>query len=290
MTTLHSINKNISDGERRRLRATNKQAKVAMSLPPQNRKHNTPSAAQPTDLTCIQVYIKGLRVPDTLSELRRALEAVPGLNFVVDAPHDVVFLESSQSGFSREVVRPLFTQLGLKPRFVAHRSRGAESGTRSGEHAWSRRSATPPVVHMPRRDSLHDEAVSQLEELPLYARNVATLRGLGFSFPQIARHYGVTPQAISVLLIRQRALFKPGQSLSGLVGLSPRATNCLGRLHIGTRAEAQICPDLREKLQGQRNCGEKTIEEILCWAQGDAAFPRVSARNGKAKRVAALST
>jgi hypothetical protein len=257
---------------RNNLRAISKPAKVVLPPPPHNRQHANPSASKPTDRISIQVYAKDLRKPDTLIQLQRALEAVPGLRYVVDAPHDVVFLEVSQSGFSREAVRLLFTRLGLEPRFVTHQTRGAERGPECRENDKRLHAPHPAVGQIPKLDSLRAETISNLEELPLYVRNVATLRGLGFSFPQIARHYGVTPQAISVLLTRQRALFKQGQSLSRLVGLSPRATSCLGRLRIGTRAELQKHPNLREKLRGQRNCGKKTVEEILRWAQGDEVF------------------
>jgi hypothetical protein len=53
-----------------------------------------------------------------------------------------------------------------------------------------------------------------------------------------------------------------------VAGLSPRAVNCLGRLGIHHRAGARAVPDLAARLQNQRNCGQKTIREILDWAAG----------------------
>ena len=105
-----------------------------------------------------------------------------------------------------------------------------------------------------------------LEAIPLHVRNVAALRGLGYSFRQIGQGFGVSPQAASIMLSRQRALMKSLKTESDLAGLSPRAINCLGRLGIRTRAAARAMEDLPAKLQGHRNCGVKTVGEILAWA------------------------
>jgi len=105
-----------------------------------------------------------------------------------------------------------------------------------------------------------------LEEIPLHVRNVAALRGLGYSFRQIGESYGVTPQAASVMLSRQMTKLKSLKRQSELTSLSPRAVNCLGRLGIRTREEARAISNLEYKLQNQRNCGQKTIHEILDWA------------------------
>lgn len=104
-----------------------------------------------------------------------------------------------------------------------------------------------------------------LEEVPLYVRNVAALRGLGFSFREIGKSYGVTPQAASVMLTRQRALMKTLKRQSDLSDLSPRAVNSLGRLGIRTREAARAVSNLEEHLRSQRNCGQKTVREILDW-------------------------
>lgn len=110
------------------------------------------------------------------------------------------------------------------------------------------------------------EAAPGLEDVPLHVRNLAALRGLGFSFREIGRSYGVTPQAASIMLSRQRALMKTLKRHSDLSGLSPRAVNSLGRLGIRTREAARAASNLEEKLRNQRNCGQKTIREILDWA------------------------
>jgi hypothetical protein len=130
----------------------------------------------------------------------------------------------------------------------------ATSGT--GHH-------TTPSAGAGRKDPSH---LPDPGDLPLHIRNVATLRGLGFSYRVIGRHYGVTPQAISVLLSRQKDLLGKRAHHSELAGLSPRAVTSLGRLGIRTRLQAQNHPDLEKALRGRRNCGQKTIDEILSWA------------------------
>lgn len=107
-----------------------------------------------------------------------------------------------------------------------------------------------------------------LEDLPLHVRNVAALRGLGFTFREIGQSFGVSPQAASVMLSRHRALMKKLKRHSEMGSLSPRAVNCLGRLGVRTRRAAQALEDLPERLKKQRNCGQKTIREILDWAAG----------------------
>lgn len=113
---------------------------------------------------------------------------------------------------------------------------------------------------------IHRSGVPDLEDVPLHVRNVAALRGLGYSFRQIGESYGVTPQAASVMLARQKAVLQGARRHSDLVGLSPRAVNCLGRLGLRARRDARAVADLELKLQNQRNCGQKTIREILDWA------------------------
>jgi hypothetical protein len=106
-----------------------------------------------------------------------------------------------------------------------------------------------------------------LGKVPLFVRNVATWRGLGYSLRQISAQSGVTPQALSIMLARQRAsllaaALRPGD----LADLSPRAVSCLGRLGIATRKKANSIKDLEALLRVQRNCGRKTIREVLEWA------------------------
>lgn len=250
-------------------------------------KETTNSAPEPetTAPSGMQIYAKGLRSPGKLSELQGALAAIPGLRFRVDAPHDVIFFESDSPGLSPEAVSRIFDRIGLQARFVANRTRRATRLRPSGGNDQPAPAYPSEVSEAPPRGFPASVGLPDPEELPLYVRNVATLRGLGFSFPQIARHYGVTPQAISVLLTRQRASVKQGKALPELAGLSPRAANCLGRLRIGTRAEARKRPNLPEELQGQRNCGQKTVEEILRWRQNAGPDQSRGSRKGRSKKL-----
>lgn len=105
-----------------------------------------------------------------------------------------------------------------------------------------------------------------VEQVPLFIRNVATWRGLGYSLRHISAQSGVTPQALSIMLVRQRASLHAAALGPGeLAGLSPRAVSCLGRLGVGTRDKARRLKDLEALLATQRNCGRKTIREILDW-------------------------
>lgn len=124
------------------------------------------------------------------------------------------------------------------------------------------------------------------EELPLHIRNVATLRGLGFTYSQIGRHYGITPQAASILLHRQKTHLSKAMNASELNGLSPRAVNCLGRLRIRNRAGARCHPDILAALREQRNCGQKTIDEIIRWSGLDS----VTATKGKRPKKVAVQS
>jgi len=95
-------------------------------------------------------------------------------------------------------------------------------------------------------------------------RDVAALRGLGFSYREIASHYGVTPQAISVLLSRCRRQMKAIGGAPGLANLSTRAATALRRLGMQSREEARA-GDALARLAHARNCGRKTLEEIEHW-------------------------
>ena len=134
-------------------------------------------------------------------------------------------------------------------------------------HQFDSEDAAVAVTENPCTEQRPSGGVPSLEEIPLHVRNVAALRGLGYSFRQIGQSYGVTPQAASVMLTRQRALLKGmRRQKSELTSLSPRAVNCLGRLGIHSREEARQAGDLQAKLTNQRNCGSKTIQEIIDWA------------------------
>lgn len=101
-------------------------------------------------------------------------------------------------------------------------------------------------------------------------RDVAALRGLGFSYREIAEHYGVTPQAISLLLARSRKQMKAIGGDPELANLSTRACAALQRLGVHSRQDA-IAGNILDRLQNARNCGRKTLEEIDDWIR--AAYP-----------------
>ena len=107
-------------------------------------------------------------------------------------------------------------------------------------------------------------------------RDIAALRGLGFSYREIALHYGVTPQAISLLLARSRKQMKAIGGEPGLANLSTRAAAALRRLGIQNRHEA-LAGDALARLAHARNCGRKTLEEIEHWmtSQPSAGVPHV---------------
>ena len=107
-------------------------------------------------------------------------------------------------------------------------------------------------------------SAATLEELPQRIRDIATLRGLGYTFREISKQFEVTPQAISLMLSRHRRVIKKLRGAVELAGLSPRAVNALGRHGIRSRASA-FETDVLELLKGERNCGNKTLEEIRRW-------------------------
>ena len=123
-----------------------------------------------------------------------------------------------------------------------------------------RRAAIPRIVT--RRGQVPVKSV--LEALPARVRDIAIMRGLGYSLADIARHMGLTPQAVSIMLQRHRAKIKELGVRTEHWELSTRAANVLGRLRISTREEARA-KNVAGKLRGQRNCGEKTIREIERW-------------------------
>lgn len=103
-----------------------------------------------------------------------------------------------------------------------------------------------------------------LEHLPARVRDIAALRGLGYSYRQIGQSIGVTPQAVSVMLVRHRRALKSLHGSMELYPLSSRALNTLKRHGIRSRREARE-RNVVERLTGERNCGCKTIQEIRCW-------------------------
>lgn len=110
-------------------------------------------------------------------------------------------------------------------------------------------------------------AALTLQQLPERVRDIATLRGLGYSYRKIAEAFGVTPQAVSVMLSRHRHSLADLRSSPDLAGLSPRAANALAKHGITSRKETDG-RDLPAMLRGHRNCGRKTLDEIARWLEG----------------------
>ena len=108
---------------------------------------------------------------------------------------------------------------------------------------------------------------NQLDAVPQRIREIAMLRGLGYSFRQIAQQFSVTPQAISLMLSRHRKSLKSLRGALELSNLSARAVNALGRHGIRTREEARH-QSVLGLLKNERNCGRKTLEEIEQWLDG----------------------
>jgi len=102
------------------------------------------------------------------------------------------------------------------------------------------------------------------EDVPHRVRDIAMMRGLGYSFREIAQQLNVTPQAVSLMLSRHRRSLKSLKGAMELCHLSARAVNALGRHGISTRHEARE-KDVLHCLRGERNCGRKTLEEIERW-------------------------
>jgi hypothetical protein len=108
-----------------------------------------------------------------------------------------------------------------------------------------------------------------LGEIPERVRQIAMMRGLGYSYREIAGPFSVTPQAVSLMLMRHRRALKTLRGAMELSALSPRAVNVLGRHGIRTREQARQA-NVLERLAGERNCGRKTFEEIARWISEDA--------------------
>jgi hypothetical protein len=107
-----------------------------------------------------------------------------------------------------------------------------------------------------------------LGEIPERVRQIAMMRGLGYSYREIAGPFSVTPQAVSLMLMRHRRALKTLRGAMELSALSPRAVNVLGRHGIRTRKQARQA-NVLERLANERNCGRKTIDEIARWITED---------------------
>ena len=113
-------------------------------------------------------------------------------------------------------------------------------------------------------------STTTLGDIPERVRQIAMLRGLGYSYRQIAGPLQVTPQAVSLMLTRHRRSLKSLRDAMELNSLSPRAVNVLGRHGIRTREQARRQANVLALLAGERNCGRKTMDEIARWMDPNA--------------------
>ena len=117
---------------------------------------------------------------------------------------------------------------------------------------------------------LSDQAAECLADawgdVPQRVRQIAMLRGLGYSYRQIAEPLNVSPQAVSLMLTRHRRSLKSLTGAMELRSLSARAVNALGRHGIRTREQARKA-NVLALLADERNCGRKTLEEIAGWIE-----------------------
>lgn len=105
-----------------------------------------------------------------------------------------------------------------------------------------------------------------LGDIPERVRQIAVLRGLGYSYRQIAGPLQVKPQAVSLMLTRHRRSLTSLRDAMELDSLSARAVNVLGRHVIRTREQARQT-NVLAWLAGERNCGRKTMDEIAHWME-----------------------
>ena len=115
-----------------------------------------------------------------------------------------------------------------------------------------------------------------LDAVPQRVRDIAMLRGLGYSFREIGRMHDVTPQAVSLMLARHRRSLRSLKGSMELAHLSARAVNTLGRHGVRSREDA-LSRDVLQLLVNERNCGRKTLEEIQRW---------IAAASGTARQAA----
>jgi predicted transcriptional regulator len=128
----------------------------------------------------------------------------------------------------------------------------------------------PKTMHLQSRNVAAPAAglPSNLDAVPQRIREIAMLRGLGYSFRQIAEQFSVTPQAVSLMLSRHRHCLRSLRGAVELNNLSARAVNALGRHGIRSREEGRQ-RNVLELLKGERNCGRKTLEEVTHWLDAE---------------------
>ena len=124
--------------------------------------------------------------------------------------------------------------------------------------------ASPPLLDRRECSAATDDA---LATLPGRVRDIATLRGLGYTCHEIGRRLGITPQAVSATLMRHRRRVRDIGARSELLELSARATNALSAIGVRSRADARD-RNLPALLRHRRNSGAKTLDEISRWLDG----------------------
>jgi DNA-binding CsgD family transcriptional regulator len=117
-----------------------------------------------------------------------------------------------------------------------------------------------------RAEGAAPEADDIVAKLPGRVRDIATLRGLGYTCLEIGRRFGISAQAVSATLSRHHRRVGDFGAGSEVLELSARAANALTRLGIERRADARG-RDVFALLRRERNCGEKTLEEIRRWLE-----------------------
>lgn len=114
--------------------------------------------------------------------------------------------------------------------------------------------------------------IPNAEAIPLRVRDMAALRGLGYSYRLIGQQIGISAQAVSLMLGRYRRRLDSLSDAIELQSLSCRAANALGRHGVSSRHEARA-KDVLRLLSLERNCGHKTIQEIERWISEAPAEP-----------------
>lgn len=67
----------------------------------------------------LEVYAKGLRATNYLTELRGQMDLLPKVRYKIDTRHDLVYFEiDDPQEVSLKQINDLFTDIGLTPRFV----------------------------------------------------------------------------------------------------------------------------------------------------------------------------
>ena len=135
-------------------------------------------------------------------------------------------------------------------------------------HATTMRNPAAPLLD--REECVPPRPDGALAKLPARVRDIATLRGLGFTCLEIGRRFGITPQAVSATLSRHHRRIDDMKGCPEMSELSGRSVNALSRIGVNSRAEA-CGRDIFTLLLRERNCGAKSLEEIRRWLERGGA-------------------